>query len=420
MATSSGNKERHIVLEQERLKKIEEIIASEEAEKRSQKYLEHATKTEESTKQEIERAKLQMQQRNVEIQFVKDEEKNFEKHVLDTYKAKSKHEAEKCQKWDEERQLEDIEMEEKIKIRNEMLKKKLIEMDIERENAEIEARNIEESKIAASKAFQERNIQEIGINKMLEKELQKKEERMLRNEMVIRKKDEADRVRTELEINALAIQKEIRAEVLELQQSELNRFEKEIHEGQGIREREKDKKAIVSQITKNQSGFDDIDRQKERDKEKKTEEIVKETEKFVAMQANKRKALQNDRKQVEDKVKQHYDNLMYEEDLKRVSEKKRIQKEKQQREEETKKQDVELLNLMVSQKQKRADALPYDYDNSDEERLRVEALQKRKQQQQEIMNQHDKELELLTGTKRDDKKVEGKKKGFFSSLFGKR
>lgn len=422
----SHDRESHLVLEQESLRKKEEIIAMEEAKKRSEKHKEHDAIREESEKHEMERAKMEMKQRNAEMQLVKDHEMDFEKQITETFKAKTQDEAAKGQRWEEERKLEDLEMEEKIKTRQDLLKKKLVDLDRAREEAEAEARSIEATKIAASKAFQEKNIKEIAIDEFLEKEQKKKEERIQRNEKMIQKKDETDRAMLESEVSALAVQKEIRAQVLELQKAEFNRFEKEIKGGT----RTIDKNVIETQIEKERSSLEEIlERQKVRDleKERKTEEIAKDSEMFVAMQANKQKSLQSDRKLAEEMVSLHHESLIQEEDLKRSMQKERLQREKQQREQETEKHEAELLKLLETQKQKRPDIGSYEYDGSEEERLRLEALKKRQQQQEQIMNQHEKELELLMKSRdspksaRDKEDVkESKKKGFFSNLFGKR
>lgn len=338
-------KENHLLLEQEKLRQKEELVAITETQKRLEKQKQHEFKTEETKQHEMKLAETEMAQRNAGMQLVKDHEMDFEKQVTETYQAKTKDEALKVKQWEEERILEDLEMEEKIKMRNDLLKQKLLDFGKAREEAEEEARNIEATTLASSKALQAKNIEEIALEKFHEEEQRRKAERVKRNEMVVQKKDEIDQARFELEQGALVKEKEKRAQTLELQKAEFNRYEKEIKKGKDSMERlEENRKILQNQI-------------------------------------------------------------------------------------ETEKHEAELLKLLETKKKSKQDLGSFEYDGGDEERLRVEALKRRQQQQQEMMNQQEQELEQLmtsqgrtaANDKEESKQTsDGKKKGFFSNLFGKR
>lgn len=375
MSDKKKNDEKHlpemqqnVLLEQEKLRQEEGLIAISEAKKRLQKQNEHGAKTEETEKYEMERAEREMKQRNETMQLVKDHEIDYEKQLMETYQAKTKDEAVKVKQWEKERLLEDLEMEEKIKMRHELLKQKQLDFKKAREEAEAEARNIEASNLASSKAFKEKNIQDIAIETFYEEEQRKKEERIKQIELMKQKKDEIERKRLEMEEGALVKEKEKRAQTLELQKAEFNRYENEIAEGKDVRD-------------------------------------------------------------VDEIVKLHGDSLEQEEHLKRATEKERIEREKQLRVQETERHEAELQKLVETQKKTRQTPDNCEYDENDEERLRLEALKRRQQQQQEIMSQQEQELEMLMKTKvkltsndadHNEKAASEKKKGFFSSLFGKR
>ncbi|KAK3751842.1 hypothetical protein QZH41_001036 [Actinostola sp. cb2023] len=425
-------KENRLVSLHEDTRKEEEMTAFTEAKKRSQKQREQEAQKDKLEKYEMERALTEMKQRNKEMQFVKDHELEFEKQVEATHRAKMRDEAAKGKRWEDERIHEDLEMELAIKTRHDLQQQKLLDVGKARDKADAKARCIEAATIEASKALQGKNIENIALDEFLEEEQRKKKERIRRNELIVQKKEETDKVRLDLEVDALTVEKEKRAQTFELQEAELNRFEEEVKIGNDIRAR---KEAEKRQILEKQIEDEErrtvifLERQKMREQEKETkkDEIARDTETFDAMQADNRKTLQNNKKEVEELVKLHDESLKQEEDLKRTFEKKRIEKEKQQREEETEKHEAELWKLVEAQKQSKQEYSEYGDREESEERLRLEGLKRRQLQQQQIANQQDAELEMLMKSRANPPNVEGngdttqvKKKGLFSSLFGRR